>query len=243
MSGQPRPPDSRHPLAPHLYGGKARFIADAMLGSLSRKLRALGFDTAYFRSGEDTALIELAGAEGRVILTSDRELALRARGRGLSVILTRGSDDPTRIASLAEAAFELGIALVRGPPLCSICGGGLETVPNSAVAGRVPRTVGARHRLFFRCSCCGHLYWRGSHWKKLRSLARRLGQNRVDCEPRRRKESGGPSARHPRSTREARKAVEARRRRRSPGGKTRGVRHVERRGGRGETPQGVHRLS
>jgi hypothetical protein len=160
--------------APSRKGGTA-FIADAMLGSLARKLRALGFDTTYYRSGDDVGLIELAAREDRVILTSDRSLAARSAKRRLKVILLTGGNDSARVRALARAARPAGITLVAGDPLCSICGGGLRRLSKKEVTGHVPASVEGRHRFFFKCPVCGQIYWRGSHWKKLRLLARQLG--------------------------------------------------------------------
>lgn len=164
-AGAERPPSE---------GERARFVADAMLGSLARKLRAFGFDTAYYRTGDDSGLMEVAARQERVLLTSDRELASRALGRATKVILLTGKNDKERVRAIAQAARSSGIRMVAGSPLCSVCGGALEALGRKHVAGRVPSSVERRHRLFFRCRSCGQLYWRGSHWKKLRSLARRL---------------------------------------------------------------------
>ena len=172
--------------------GRARptFAADAMLGSLARKLRALGFDTSYYRSGGDAQLVRLAATEGRVILTSDLELAGFARARGVPAILLRGESDGRRLSEIAAAAGPLGLALVTGDPLCSLCGGVLERVTKAEVSAEVPAGVQRSHRVFFRCVTCGQVYWKGSHWKKLRSLAGRLGQKRLATNSRRREDGG-----------------------------------------------------
>jgi uncharacterized protein len=153
---------------------RTAFVADAMLGSLARKLRALGFDTSYYGSGEDSGLVDLATQESRTILTSDRSLASRALGRGLHVILLTEKNDRMRVRQLAKAYRLSGMPLVRGDSLCSVCGSGLAKLGRRDVAGLVPPAVERGHRLFYRCTSCGQIYWRGSHWKKLRSLARQL---------------------------------------------------------------------
>lgn len=119
-------------------------------------------------------MIGLAALEGRIILTSDRTLASRCSARGLKAVLVTGKRDSDRVDIIARATSQWGVRLVAGDPLCSLCGGGLESLGRNQIAGQVPPTVERRHRLFFRCASCGHLYWRGSHWKKLRSLSRRL---------------------------------------------------------------------
>jgi len=154
-----------------------RFIADAMLGSLARKLRAFGFDTIYYKDGEDSTLLELAASEGRVLLTSDRALSERADNRRIMSLVIMGSKESKRLVSLRFAADAKGLVLVRGPPRCSLCNGNLERSPRSELANRLPAGVLSRHRLFYRCVLCGMVYWRGSHWKKLRWLEKRLEQD------------------------------------------------------------------
>ena len=148
-----------------------------MHGSLARKLRALGFDSSYYARGGDSGIIGLAAREGRVILSSDRALVARASTGGVPAVLLEGRSDGSRISEISAGASRLGIPLRRGDSLCSLCGGDLVTLSRADVAGLVPPSVEGRHRLFFRCASCGHLYWRGGHWKKLRSLARRLEAN------------------------------------------------------------------
>jgi uncharacterized protein with PIN domain len=145
-----------------------------MLGSLARKLRALGFDTSYYREGDDSGLMAIARGEGRWILTSDRFLASVASSRGLTAVLLEGRSDGVRLGEIATAASQLEKPLSRGDSLCSKCGAGLVRVVRNDIAGLIPPSVLLRHRSFFRCLSCGQVYWHGSHWKKLRSLARRL---------------------------------------------------------------------
>ena len=159
-------------------GQRTRFLADAMLGSLARKLRAFGFDVAYFRAGGDEAVLRVARAERRVILTSDRALCARATSSGVRALLIGGRTEGRRISSLIAAAGEAKIKLNRGEPLCSLCGGELKAVPRSEAARFLPQSVVSRHRLFLRCTVCAQFYWRGGHWKKLSNLQRAFGHRR-----------------------------------------------------------------
>ncbi len=145
-----------------------------MLGSLARKLRAVGFDTSYFKSGPDSVLLALAADEGRVILTADRTLVKMAQRRGLPAMLVSGRSDAARLKSVVEESKGLGLRLVRGGSLCSLCNGALKSVARSDLRGKVPDQVLSRHRVFYECTLCGKVYWKGGHWKKLRSLAARL---------------------------------------------------------------------
>jgi len=153
---------------------KVRFVADAMLGSFARKLRVLGFDTIYYKTGSDAGIISIAAVDRRVILTSDRQLASRTSSGRARAVLVSGSNDGARLRDLKVKAKEIGLTLERGDPLCSVCNGELAMVTKLEVAGRVPRSVESRHRLFFQCRVCRKIYWKGSHWKKLRSFERLL---------------------------------------------------------------------
>jgi len=175
--------DSR--TAPEMIG-RTRFIADAMLGSLARKLRAFGFDATYYKDGDDAGLLRLALRDGRIVLTADRSLAARADARGIRTIFLVGDSDGKRLGSLARGARAAGVSLVRGDSLCSLCGGELRAVKKNEISGEVPPSVRRRHRLFFQCESCGQIYWRGSHWKRLMSLARRLDQKDHAIDPGRR---------------------------------------------------------
>ena len=61
------------------------FLADAMLGRLAKWMRLLGFDTLYAGQASDHQIAALARAEGRIVLTRDRELARRKGIRCLLV--------------------------------------------------------------------------------------------------------------------------------------------------------------
>jgi uncharacterized protein with PIN domain len=154
------------------------FIADAMLGSLARKLRAFGFDTLYYKRGDDEGMLRLAKSTGRTVITADRKLADAAEKRRITVLLVKGASDSKRIQSMLAASEEKGLSLSPRESRCSICNGALVRVSKEAVIARLPKSVALRHRYFMECGACRKLYWRGSHWKKLR----RLGQRFVEAQ-------------------------------------------------------------
>ena len=57
---------------------KPVFIVDAMLGKLAKKLRLLGYDTAYSSDIDDEDLIRIAKNENRILITKDVQLARKA---------------------------------------------------------------------------------------------------------------------------------------------------------------------
>src|SRR5215510_2346594 len=66
------------------------FLADAMLGSIARKLRIFGFDTLYLAQAGDNEILRIGMEEGRVILTADKELFKRIIKVGARGVLLRG---------------------------------------------------------------------------------------------------------------------------------------------------------
>src|SRR5271155_5865762 len=64
-----------------------KFLVDGMLGSLSRKLRMLGFDTIYDSSSADSELRSLAKITNRILLTGDVELYITAKRSKIGTIL------------------------------------------------------------------------------------------------------------------------------------------------------------
>ncbi len=151
-----------------------RFVADAMLGSLARKLRIFGFDTLYFKEGSDTELLSIARKEKRVVITSDRVLFRRSGMGGVRGVLVEGRSDRSKLLSLIEqTGVEVASLTYEGrASRCAVCNGELEALGRrDAAQAAIPPKVLARHRLFFRCSSCSRLYWRGKHWVRLRRLS------------------------------------------------------------------------
>jgi uncharacterized protein with PIN domain len=153
-----------------------RFVVDAMLGSTARKLRIFGFDTLYFRDGGDADLESVGKKERRIILTSDKALFAHSLRRGNRAILVEGTNDRARLISIIRQAGP-GLASRKGrrASRCALCNGELEVLKKrDAAKEEIPAKVLARHRLFFRCTSCSKLYWRGGHWDRIRRLSSSL---------------------------------------------------------------------
>jgi uncharacterized protein with PIN domain len=138
-----------------------RFLADAMLGSLARWLRIMGHDTVYARDVNDDQILVRARAEGRTVLTRDRQLAERAGGEGMFV----RSDDPAE--QLEEVVRRYGLRFDEGATRCTRCNGVLLPRAPEEVGDRVPPLVRERQDAFLQCSSCGQIYWKGTHWERI----------------------------------------------------------------------------
>lgn len=145
-----------------------RFLVDAMLGSLARWLRILGFDAAYDAALDDAELVELALTEDRVLLTRDRRLVLRRRARNHILIEPDGVENQLRQV-LDTLSLEVGGAEVWGR--CLRCNRALEHLPPEEARPRVPPFVARTQERFRRCPECGRIYWRATH---IAGMAERL---------------------------------------------------------------------
>lgn len=140
-----------------------RFIADAHLGALARRLRMLGFDTLYCNDLGDAALVRLAIAEDRILLTRDRAL-LERRTLGHACYLQ--SKDPD--AQLLELIRGFDLCAALAPfSRCLVCNTPVEAVTADEAAPWVPQGVRERFSDYWRCSGCGRVYWPGSHWQAM----------------------------------------------------------------------------
>ena len=132
-----------------------------MLGTLAKWLRILGYDTLFDASLNDHQLTRLARAEGRVLLTRDRELARR---RGLHALLVAGErlDDQVR-----QVLADLSLTPDRAFSRCPVCNQPLEAIDRETAQARVPAYVVQTYDSFSCCPACRRVYWRGTHWQQM----------------------------------------------------------------------------
>lgn len=142
------------------------FIADAHLGGLARMLRMIGFDTLYENAIADREILDLAVRERRVILTRDREL-LKCREvmRGCFVHARKPELQLKEVA--ARYALE---PHMRPFTLCLHCNLRLEPIERETVRELVPWRIAERYTDFVHCPGCARIFWRGSHWERMRAL-------------------------------------------------------------------------
>jgi len=149
-----------------------KFIADENVGRLARLLRLLGFDTTFFRDGDDSRMVNLALIEKRIILTRDshiRERRLVTGGRVRSLLIL--SD--LRLEQLKQVDHELQLRdKVRPYSRCLECNRPLQPVAREEVTQRVPPYVLQTQEYYVECPQCRRVYWKGTHWKAMnRELA------------------------------------------------------------------------
>ena len=141
-----------------------------MLGTLAKWLRILGYDTIFDPALDDHQLVRLARAEGRVLLTRDRELARR---RGLKVLLVASLDLDQQIREVL-AEFPRSMASGRSFSRCPVCNQLLEALDADVARAHVPAYVAATQTQFHVCPSCQRVYWRGTHWQHIEDHLARI---------------------------------------------------------------------
>jgi len=138
---------------------QARFVADKMLGRLTRWLRILGCDVRYGSNFSGEGMLAAARGERRVVLTRDRRLVRRPQMPTFLLIEDDGFRDQLRQV-VSAFGIDPRAELFRR---CVECNTELDEVGPKQAAGRVPDFVLATQRRYRRCPRCRHLYWEATH--------------------------------------------------------------------------------
>ena len=143
-----------------------KFLADGMLGKLTRWLRMLGHDVIYMGSTDDNELIQKAKKENRILLTRDVTLYQRTIAKGAESFLL---ESPNQITNLTQTARRFRFPLEINPDRsrCPKCNTNIKSVDKTVAEGKVPEKTLLHYDHFWRCPNCGQFYWRGAHWKEI----------------------------------------------------------------------------
>lgn len=152
-----------------------KFIVDAMLGSLAKWLRIIGYDTVYMKDTSDQKIIAQAIKENRFILTRDTHFArIKAcEGRLLLIKSTKLSEQFKQVVNTLKLNTKdnLGIRCVE-------CNTLIKKVPKKSVISLVPPYVYKTHRSFSKCPKCKRIYWQGTHLKDIKNRIKILLKDR-----------------------------------------------------------------
>ncbi|MGW1746275.1 Mut7-C RNAse domain-containing protein [Streptomyces sp. NPDC002092] len=149
-------------------GAPLRFLLDVHLGTLARRLRLLGVDTAYESTDiGDPALAARSAAEQRVMLSRDRGLLRRRElWAGAYVYSTRPEDQLRDV--LDRFRPEL-----RPWTRCTACNGLLKEATKEEVADQLHGGTHRSYDVFAQCRDCGRAYWKGAHHQQLVAIVER----------------------------------------------------------------------
>ncbi|MBL8527203.1 MAG: hypothetical protein JNL68_05920 [Burkholderiales bacterium] len=142
-----------------------RFLCDEMLARLCRYLRAAGYDAALASDGiRDRVLLQQCQAEARRFLTLDRRIHEHKAAAGIAMILPSPRlEDQAQVIASAFGLDWLSRAftrcLVDNTPLLPATAGQRARFPWLPMGDAEPVSA---------CPGCGRVYWRGSHYRRMR---------------------------------------------------------------------------
>lgn len=146
---------------------RARFIVDTNVGKLARWLRMLGYDTLFINNIDDEELIAIGLKEKRVLLTKDTQIMLRrvvTSGRLKALLIV--DDNPK--TQLRQVVMAMKLDQERKFTLCLECNEPLVPRSKDQVQDVVPPYVFKTQSQYFQCPTCHRIYWRGTHWQRMK---------------------------------------------------------------------------
>jgi uncharacterized protein with PIN domain len=155
-----------------------RVACDAMCGGLARWLRMFGVDATHTPGIDDAELIEHALGEARTVISSDHKLFERrlfATGELSGLFLPVGLKLREQVRFVSDR-----LSLKPGFPRCAACNGELHAVSRAEVGDVVPARSLIWVREFYRCERCDHVFWEGSHWRRIGPERAALKRQPVD---------------------------------------------------------------
>ena len=148
-----------------------KFVIDVHLRKLARRLRLLGFDVDYADMRDDKELAEISERDSRILLTRDRQLLMRRNvSRG---IIIRDSNPDKQIIEVLNR-FDIW-ERIDTFSRCIECNGKITSLPTDGIRfderkDYIPAGVLDWCSIFYECTECEKIYWKGSHYEKLGSI-------------------------------------------------------------------------
>jgi hypothetical protein len=148
-----------------------KFLADRTTGKLAKKLRALGFDAAYWGGGPVEEAARAALTEGRMFLTRSRRIP--AVGKDLQVTFLEANDPREQVREVLQK-LHLRPSDELYFSRCLLCNEELHPVTKGEVEGRVPDFIYRNYDSFCLCPRCRRVYWPGTHMDKMKEEVGRV---------------------------------------------------------------------
>jgi uncharacterized protein with PIN domain len=148
------------------------FFCDAGLGGLARWLRAAGYEALWQPKIQDGDLLRQVKQNGTILLTTDSMLMERrvVRERAVRAFWL----PPTlKLEKQVEVVFREFHLKIR-EPRCMTCGGELVICAKEKLRERIPPKTYRWLDQYFVCRRCDKLFWRGTHWDRIRRQLERI---------------------------------------------------------------------
>lgn len=152
-----------------------KYILDVHLGKLAKKLRMLGFNTLYENHYNDIEIVRISNAEKRTILTRDIGiLKMKDVSRGYWI----RSQSPKKQLIEVLDRFDL-YSRIRPFRRCMACNGIIERIEKESIIDDLPKRTKKYYHEFYRCVSCKNIYWKGSHYCRMKSFIEELNRRNV----------------------------------------------------------------
>jgi uncharacterized protein with PIN domain len=140
------------------------FILDTQLGRLAKTLRMLGFDTLYRNDYTREDIIALSKKERRIILT--RDISLLKNKTVTHGFWIRSLNPGEQIREVIQR-FDL-YNRIRPFQRCLECNGIVSQIEKERIVKKVPPRAVLHFDNFYQCADCEKIYWKGSHYQKMK---------------------------------------------------------------------------
>jgi uncharacterized protein with PIN domain len=130
-----------------------------------------GFDTTYRNDLSEEDILKISLDEKRTILTKSRNI-LKRNEVTHGYFVRSGSAEEQLEEIISRFHLEKEIKLFTRCLKCNIL---LEKADKDTIADVIPGKVKHFHNEFYRCSNCGRIYWKGSHYDNMKKLFERMG--------------------------------------------------------------------
>jgi len=159
----------------------AAFFCDAGLGGLARWLRAAGYEAFWQPHIEDAELLRQVRQNGTILVTTDSMLMERRLVRE-RIVRAFWLPPTLKVEKQFELVFREFRLQIRAPR-CMACGGELLAGDKEELRERIPPRTFLWLDEYFVCSRCDKLFWRGTHWERIRRQLERVGGTTCCCDP------------------------------------------------------------
>ncbi len=153
-----------------------RFVLDGHLGRLASYLRMLGLDCLYSANADDSELASTAISDQRILVSRDRRLLMR---KAITAGYLVRSLEPR--VQLDEVVHRYPVRpWIRPFKRCIRCNQLLEPVPKADILDRLQPLTRRYFDEFRICTGCRQIYWKGSHYEKMRAVISDLAPGGID---------------------------------------------------------------
>ena len=152
------------------------FVADQTVGKLAKWLRILGFDACYEP--------DLPARAKAMVTSPDCIWLTRSRYHYQNTpgikILRLTSDNAIQQLSEVVTALNLNQQKIKPFSRCIRCNLPTNAIDKAVIFGKVPDYVFETQTTFHQCVRCHHIYWPGSHYKRIQATILKVMQRQTE---------------------------------------------------------------